>query len=366
MTERVIPLRPVHSRQVLRSAPAFAAGAELTDTRARPLRDLRISVTDRCNFRCRYCMPRSVFGADYPFLPSDALLSSAEITRMVRAFVALGVEKVRLTGGEPLLRKDIDTLIAALAPLSTRTGQPLELTLTTNGAALKHKARALREAGLRRITVSLDALDEALFQHMIDADFSVRDVLEGIEAAQAAGFAPIKINMVVQRGVNDHEIVPMARRFKGSGHVLRFIEFMDVGNSNAWRLQDVVPAAEVIQRIDALMPLEPLPAQYYGEVAQRWRYRDGDGEIGVVSSISQAFCHDCTRARLSADGQVYLCLFASQGHDFRPLLRDASVDETSLQAALAQVWRERTDRYSELRALNTQHEPRVEMSYIGG
>ncbi len=366
MTERVIPLHPQGHTRIPPLTAARAAGSELVDQLGRPLRDLRISVTDRCNFRCTYCMPKEVFGADYPFLQQGELLSFDEITRLTRHFIELGVEKVRLTGGEPLLRKDIEELVASLARLRTREGKPLDLTLTTNGALLKRKARALRDAGLARVTVSLDALDNAVFQRMNDAEFSVHDVLEGIDAATAAGLAPVKINMVVQQGVNDAQIVPMAQHFKGSGHVLRFIEFMDVGTTNGWNLARVVPAAEAIGRINAVMPLEPLDAQYLGEVAQRWRYRDGGGEIGVVSSITQTFCRDCTRARLSADGKVYLCLFATQGYDFRALLRDTSVNDDSLGAAVANVWRERTDRYSDLRASLKTPAARVEMSYIGG
>ncbi len=366
MTERVIPLYPSGRARIPPLTPAQVAGGERVDQLGRPVRDLRISVTDRCNFRCTYCMPKEVFGADYPFLQHSELLSFDEITRLARHFIALGVEKVRLTGGEPLLRKDIEALVERLSRLTTREGKPLELTLTTNGALLKRKARALREAGLARVTVSLDALDNAIFQRMNDAEFSVNDVLEGINTAAAAGLAPVKINMVVQRGVNDEQIVPMAQHFKGSGHVLRFIEFMDVGTTNGWALAHVLPSAEVIDRINAVMPLEALEAQYLGEVAQRWRYRDGQGEIGVVSSITQTFCRDCTRARLSADGKVYLCLFATQGYDFRALLRDASISDEALGTAVAHVWHERTDRYSELRASVKAPATRVEMSYIGG
>lgn len=366
MTERVIPLHPLKRAQVPDLAAVARTDGEVLDQLKRPLRDLRISVTDRCNFRCTYCMPKETFGADYAFLPQSELLSFDEIVRLTRSFIAHGVEKVRLTGGEPLLRKNIESLIEQLARLTTRAGQPLDLTLTTNGSVLKQKARALRDAGLARVTVSLDALDNTVFQRMNDADFSVDDVLEGINAATAAGLAPLKVNMVVQKGVNDAQIIPMAQHFKGSGHVLRFIEFMDVGNSNGWRMQAVLPSAEVIARIHAVLPLESLEAQYLGEVAQRWRYCDGSGEIGVVSSVTQAFCRDCTRARLSADGKVYLCLFASQGHDFRPLLRDAAVSDEQLHHAVAHVWRQRADRYSELRALSSNTATRVEMSYIGG
>jgi cyclic pyranopterin phosphate synthase len=339
------------------------------DRRDRPLRDLRISVTDRCNFRCTYCMPKEVFDRDYRFLPHAEVLSFEEITRLARQFVALGVEKLRLTGGEPLLRKNIEELIAQLAELRTPDGRPLDLTLTTNGSLLTRKARALAAAGLKRVTVSLDGLDDAVFRAMNDVDFPVADVLAGIDAAAAAGLGPIKVNMVVKRGVNDREIVPMARHFSGSGHILRFIEFMDVGTSNGWRLDDVVPSAEVLERIQRAMPLEPVGAAYTGEVAERWRYRDGGGEIGVISSVTQAFCRDCTRARLSTEGKLYLCLFATVGYDLRALLRGhggPAVDDATLRASIAQIWRDRNDHYSEIRSAATSGLKKVEMSYIGG
>ena len=331
-----------------------------TDTRERPLRDLRISVTDRCNFRCVYCMPKDVFGRDYPFLAHSDLLSFEEITRVARLFVAKGVTKIRLTGGEPLLRKHVERLIEMLAGI-----EGIDLTLTTNGALLARKAKALADAGLKRITVSLDALDDATFRRMNDVDFPVAQVLAGIEAAAAAGLAPIKINMVVKRGANEDSIVPMARRFRGSGHIVRFIEFMDVGATNGWRMDDVVPASEIVRRIDAELPLIDAERNYAGEVAERWCYRDGGGEIGVIASVTRAFCRDCTRVRLSTEGRLYTCLFANAGHDLRALLRQGGTD-AELATAIATVWRHRDDRYSEIRTENTARSPRIEMSYIGG
>ena len=333
---------------------------QLQDTLNRPLRDLRISVTDRCNFRCVYCMPKTVFGRDYAFLERKDLLSFEEITRLARSFVANGVEKIRLTGGEPLLRREIERLVAMLAEIPG-----LDLTLTTNGALLPQKAQALRNAGLKRVTVSLDAADDATFQAMNDVDFPVAKVLEGIEAAAAAGLAPVKVNMVVKKGVNEASIVPMARLFHGSGHILRFIEYMDVGATNGWRLDDVVSAAEIVRRITAELPLEPADANYRGETARRWRYTDGGGEIGVIASVTQAFCSDCTRARISAEGKLFTCLFATRGTDLRALLRGGAT-AGELDAAIAGVWRARTDRYSDLRSEATASLPKVEMSYIGG
>jgi len=331
------------------------------DTRGRPLHDLRISVTDRCNFRCVYCMPKDVFGRDYPFLPQAALLTFEEITRLARIFVDQGVRKIRLTGGEPLLRKNVERLVEMLAKLGD-----IDLTLTTNGALLARKARSLRNAGLDRITVSLDSLDDGVFRAMNDVDFPVGRVLEGIDAAAAAGLAPVKVNMVVKRSDNVTSIVPMARHFKGTGHVVRFIEYMDVGATNGWRMDEVVPAAEVVRMIDAEMPLEPIEPNYTGEVAERWRHRDGSGEIGVIASVTQAFCRDCTRARLSTDGKLYTCLFADDGYDLRALLREGRDDE-DVRRAIATIWRLRGDRYSEIRTANTPRSPaRVEMSYIGG
>ena len=331
----------------------------LLDERGRPLSDLRISVTDRCNFRCVYCMPKDVFGRDYPFLPQDALLSFEEIARIARTFAGLGVEKIRLTGGEPLLRRHVERLVAMLA------GLPVDLTLTTNGALLARKAKALADAGLKRVTVSLDALDDATFRAMGDTDTPVAQVLEGIEAAARAGLVPVKVNTVVKRGVNEHAILDLARRFRGTGHIVRFIEYMDVGATNGWRMDDVVPAAEIVERIGREFPLEPVDPNYAGEVAERWRYRDGAGEIGVIASVTQAFCRDCTRLRLSTDGKLYTCLFATEGHDLRALLRGGADDATIARAAAA-VWRGRADRYSELRTAATPRERRIEMSYIGG
>jgi len=330
------------------------------DTLGRPLHDLRISVTDRCNFRCTYCMPKDVFGRDYAFLRREQLLSFEEITRLARVFAGLGVEKIRLTGGEPLLRRDVETLIAMLAEIPG-----IDLTLTTNGSLLARKAEALARAGLTRVTVSLDSLDDEVFRAMNDVDFPVARVLEGIDAAAAAGLAPVKVNMVVKRGVNEGSILPMARRFRGTGHVLRFIEFMDVGSTNGWRLDDVVTAAEIVERIGAELPLEPVEPNYRGEVARRWRYEDGGGEIGVIASVTQPFCGDCTRARISAEGKLYTCLFGVRGHDLRALVRGGASDG-GLREAIAAVWRGRADRYSERRSQATTPEPRVEMSYIGG
>jgi len=326
---------------------------------------LRISVTDRCNFRCRYCMPREVFDGQHRFLPHDDLLSFEEITRFARIAVDLGVEKLRLTGGEPLLRRHIENLVGLLAPLRTRAGQPVDLTLTTNGALLARKARVLADAGLRRVTVSLDAIEDTVFTAMNDVDFPVADVLAGIEAAHAAGLAPVKVNMVVKRGMNDDQIIAMARHFRHTGCILRFIEFMDVGASNAWRLDDVVPSDEIVRRINAVFPIVPVEANYAGEVAERWRYVDGAGEIGVISSVSHAFCHDCTRARLSTDGKLYHCLFATRGHDLRALLR-GRYDDGQIAAAFAGLWQQRDDRYSELRGVATSAMQKIEMSYIGG
>jgi len=324
------------------------------------VRDLRISVTDRCNFRCVYCMPKTVFGRDYPFLPRADLLSFEEIERIARTLVARGVSKVRLTGGEPLLRHNIEKLIELLAQIPG-----LEITLTTNGSLLAQKAKALHDAGLRRVTVSLDALDDAIFKRMNDADYPVSKVLEGIEAAAAAGMTPVKINTVVKRDINDHEILPLARYFRNSGHILRFIEYMDVGSSNGWKLDEVVPSAEVLRITGNEYPLEPIDANYPGEVAQRWRYKDGAGEIGVISSVTQAFCDSCTRIRLSTDGKLYTCLFAGAGHDLRNLLRTGAND-AELDAAIANIWQARHDRYSQIRMAATPGIKKIEMSYIGG
>ena len=330
------------------------------DQRGRRMHDLRISVTDRCNFRCVYCMPKDVFGRDYPFLPHGELLTFEEITRLARIYVDLGVRKIRLTGGEPLLRKNIERLVEQLASLPG-----VDLTLTTNGALLAKKARALRAAGLARVTVSLDALDDTTFRAMNDVDFPVGRVLEGIEAAHAAGLAPIKINAVVKRGMNEHAILPLARHFRNSGHIVRFIEYMDVGHTNGWRMDDVVPAAEIVETIHGELPLEAIDANYPGEVAERWRYRDDSGEIGVIASVTQAFCRDCTRARLSTDGKMFTCLFATEGFDLRGLVR-GGYDNRQIQNAIAAIWHKRADRYSEIRSANTPRIAKVEMSYIGG
>jgi len=326
----------------------------------RKVRDLRISVTDRCNFRCVYCMPKEVFGKDYQFLERKEILSFEEIARVARIFRGLGVEKIRLTGGEPLVRRNLEQLIEMLAAIPG-----LDLTLTTNGSLLRQKARALKTAGLNRLTVSLDSLDDAVFRRMNDVDFPVTRVLEGIDAAAAAGLAPVKINMVVKRGENENGILPMARHFRGSGHILRFIEYMDVGHTNGWRMDDVVTAREIVDMIGAEAPLEPVDPNYRGEVAERWRYRDGSGEIGVIASVTQAFCRDCTRIRLSTDGKLYTCLFATTGHDVRALLRGGATDR-DISSTISEIWTRRGDRYSEIRTANTAKLQKIEMSYIGG
>ena len=331
------------------------------DAFGRMLKDLRISVTDRCNMRCVYCMPKDVFGPDYPYLGRSELLTYEEIVRLTRVLTGLGVRKVRLTGGEPLLRYDLEHLIEMLSHIAD-----IDLTLTTNGALLTlAKARALKTAGLRRLTVSLDSLDQSVFAHLNDVDFPVARVLAGIENAAAAGLSPIKINMVVLRSINLDSVLPMARYFHGSEHILRFIEYMDVGDTNGWKLDEVVPAAEIVALIGAEFPLEPVDPNYPGEVARRWRYLDGGGEIGLITSVSQPFCGDCTRLRLSARGELFTCLFASDGHDVRALLRSQASDE-QVSASVTDIWRQRDDRYSELRSSQTPRRPHVEMSYIGG
>jgi cyclic pyranopterin phosphate synthase len=367
VSSKIIPIADYRQIENLPPIPADAAppAGRLVDTRGRHLHDLRISVTDRCNFRCTYCMPKQVFDKSYQFLPHADILSFEEITRLASLFVAHGTEKIRLTGGEPLLRKNIERLIEMLAELRTPAGRPLDLTLTTNGSLLPKKAQSLRDAGLKRLTVSLDSLDDATFRAMNDVDFPVEKVLEGIAAAKAVGFDDIKVNMVVKRGVNDEGITDMARHFKGSGHIVRFIEFMDVGSSNGWRMHDVVPSEEVIERISRVAALEPVDANYNGEVAERWRYVDGGGEIGVISSVTQAFCSTCTRARLSVEGKLYTCLFAHAGHDLRALMRLGHTDE-DIAAAIGLIWQRRDDRYSEIRTAATAREKKIEMSYIGG
>ncbi len=368
MSYRVIPLVQATSTAVeervhvhaAADAPLDLSAPGPGDVRGRHMHDLRISVTDRCNFRCAYCMPKTVFGRDYPFLPRAEILTFDEIVRAARIFARLGVRKVRLTGGEPLLRRNIEHLIEMLAEIPE-----LELTLTTNGSLLAKKAKSLHAAGLHRITVSLDALDDETFRKLNDVDFPVADVLKGIDAAAEAGLTPVKVNMVVKRGTNDHAILPMARHFHGSGHILRFIEYMDVGSSNGWKLDEVVPSAEVVRRIDAEMPLVCDEPNYVGEVAERWHYRDGGGEVGVVSSVTQAFCATCTRVRLSTDGSLYTCLFAQKGHDIRGMLRGGASDEEII-ASMVNMWRMRSDNYSERRTANTPDLKKIEMSYIGG
>ncbi len=378
MSERVIPL--VDQRHPSLPLPAAVAptGRQPLDRLQRPLHDLRISVTDRCNFRCSYCMPKEVFDKDYAYLPHSALLSFEEITRLANVFVQRGVRKIRLTGGEPLLRKNIEILIEQLAALRTPDGQALDLTLTTNGSLLARKAQSLKDAGLQRVTVSLDGLDDTVFRRMNDVDFPVAEVLEGIEAAQAAGLGPIKVNMVVKRGTNDHEIIAMARHFRGTGVVLRFIEYMDVGATNGWRMDEVLPSAQVIERLQAEWPLLALQHSAPGETAERWGYADALGrhdpslgEIGVISSVTQAFCGDCNRARLSTEGRLYLCLFASQGYDLRQLLREKQASDADIAGVIDAIWQGRGDRYSQLRSqmppdTGTAAARRVEMSYIGG
>ena len=378
MSERVIPL--VDQRHPSLPLPAAVAptGEHPLDRLQRPLHDLRISVTDRCNFRCSYCMPKEVFDKDYAYLPHSALLSFEEITRLANVFVQRGVRKIRLTGGEPLLRKNIEILIEQLAGLRTPDGQPLDLTLTTNGSLLARKAKSLRDAGLQRVTVSLDGLDDTVFRRMNDVDFPVAEVLEGIEAARAVGLGPVKVNMVVKRGTNEHEIIPMAQHFRGTGVVLRFIEYMDVGATNGWRMDEVLPSAQVIERLQTEWPLVALQHAATGETAERWGYADAQGqhdpalgEVGVISSVTQAFCGDCNRARLSTEGRLYLCLFASQGYDLRQLLREKQAADDEIAGVIDAIWQGRGDRYSQLRSAmppDASSAPvrRVEMSYIGG
>lgn len=385
VSERVIPIisQPLGNLSIPNdiAAEVWRPGQAVRDTRQRPLHDLRISVTDRCNFRCSYCMPKEVFDNDYKYLPQSALLTFEEITRAAQSFIDLGVEKIRLTGGEPLLRKNLEILIGQLAALKTLDGKALDLTLTTNGSLLARKAQALKDAGLKRVTVSLDGLDDLVFKRMNDVDFPVSDVLEGIEAARKVGLGPLKVNMVVKRGTNEQEILPMARYFRGQGLALRFIEYMDVGATNGWRMNEVMPSAEVLQLLQTEMSLTPLDPSQTGETAERWGYLNAQGvydpalgEIGFISSVTKAFCHDCNRARLTTEGQLYLCLFASQGYDLKPLIRSNSHPQ-ELTQAIANIWSQRTDRYSELRSglpADTQNDlagalqRKVEMSYIGG
>ena len=385
VSERVIPIitHPLGNLAIPQSGTNISlhSGEALKDAHSRPLHDLRISVTDRCNFRCSYCMPKEVFDNDYQYLPQSSLLTFEEITRTAKSFIALGVEKIRLTGGEPLLRKNLEILISQLAALQTLNGKALDLTLTTNGSLLARKAQILKAAGLNRVTVSLDGLDDAVFKHMNDVDFPVSDVLEGIEAARKAGLGPIKVNMVVKRGTNEQEILPMARYFRGQGIALRFIEYMDVGATNGWRMNEVMPSAEVLALLQSEMSLTPLSPSQKGETAERWGYLNANGEhdpslgeIGFISSVTKAFCSDCNRARLTTEGQLYLCLFATQGYDLKSLIRSETHAE-SLTQAIANIWSQRTDRYSELRSslphdsqneLTASPQRKVEMSYIGG
>lgn len=370
MSSKIINIAEQDTLHLRRSAPeTFILGNSLLDVRARPLQDLRISLTDRCNFRCVYCMPREIFDKDHDFLPRSSLLSFEEIVRLTQIFVAHGVTKIRLTGGEPLLRKHIEKLIEQLANIKTPDGRDLDLTLTTNGSLLAKKAQSLKDAGLSRITVSLDSLDDATFKRMNDAGFPVSDVLDGLEVAHAVGLKSIKVNMVVKGGLNDHEIVPMARYFKDSPFILRFIEYMDVGASNGWKMNEVIPSAEVIQRISEQMPMEKILTGNPSDTAERWRYINGGGEVGVISSVTKAFCHSCVRARISTEGVLYTCLFADSGFDLRELMRVGKSDQ-EISTAIAQLWRIREDRYSELRTAQTDDVTpigrRIEMSYIGG
>jgi GTP 3',8-cyclase len=371
MTEKIIPIADARYHGTLPIIPqqAITPTGLLQDRLGRRLHDLRISVTDRCNFRCTYCMPKSVFDKDYSFLPQTALLNFEEIERLARLFVRHGVEKIRLTGGEPLLRKHLEQLIEKLARLSTPEGKPVEITLTTNGALLTKRAAALKSSGLSRITVSLDAIDDVVFRQMNDVDFPIQQVLDGIAAAGQSGFQSIKVNMVVKRGVNDHQVLPMVEYFKGSDQVLRFIEFMDVGSSNGWEMKDVVPSREVLDQIHQHYPLSSMQPNYDGEVAQRWQFADGSGEIGVISSVTQSFCQTCTRLRLSTEGKLFTCLFATTGQDLRGLLRSGASD-IDITGAIGLIWQERSDRYSELRTALTPGSAaaraKVEMSYIGG
>lgn len=372
MTDRVIQLVSESTRNIpLNFAPVASDAVPVRDTLQRKIHDLRISVTDRCNFRCVYCMPKAVFNKDYQFLPHSELLSFEEIEKVAKVFAKLGVEKIRLTGGEPLLRKNLEALVEKLSNIQTIHGKKIELTLTTNGTLLRKKAQVLKNAGLDRITVSLDALSEKVFRQMNDVDFSVAEVLDGIEAAAEAQLGPIKVNMVVKKGLNDHEIIPMAKYFKNTPHILRFIEYMDVGASNGWKMDEVIPSREVLNRISTeLSPLECIDPNYTGEVAERWRYKGEQGEVGVISSVTQAFCKDCSRIRLSTEGKLYTCLFANRGHDIRTLIRTQEhQDQTDLllENAIRNLWAARTDRYSEIRSENTtQTRDRIEMSYIGG
>jgi len=365
MSGIIIPIVDQRSQRGL-AIPSLTrplAGGTLADTRGRQIRDLRISVTDRCNFRCTYCMPKEVFDSNYPYLPHNEVLTFEEITRVARIAVGLGVKKIRLTGGEPLMRRGIEDLVGMLAAIDG-----IDLTLTTNGSALKAKAGQLKAAGLDRLTVSLDSLDDATFRAMNDVDYPVAKVLDAIEAANAAGFDQVKINMVVKRGVNDHQIVDMARYFRNGKNIVRFIEFMDVGSTNGWRMDDVIASREVVSHINAVFPCTPANPNHVGEVAKRWRYQDGGGEFGVISSVTEAFCATCTRARLSTDGSIYTCLFAQKGYDIKSMLRSGvdEADNDAIAAALGGIWQQRRDNYSETRTAETAKERKVEMSFIGG
>lgn len=365
MTGRILNTSSSSLSPVRKPSVVPQQGVGLRDQLQRPLRDLRISVTDRCNFRCTYCMPREVFGSDHEFLPQPQLLSFEEIVRIAKIAVQMGVQKIRLTGGEPLLRKHIENLIALLAQLRTPEGKPVELAMTTNATLLAQKASALKAAGLHRVTVSLDALDSSRFTQLSDSNVAVERVLAGIEKAAEVGLAPVKVNMVVRKGINDDQIIPMARHFKGRGHALRFIEYMDVGNTNGWNLDEVITGQQIVDSLAQEFDIEPVASDYYGEVADRYRYKDGSGEFGIITSVSNPFCGDCTRMRLSPEGQFFLCLFASRGYDVRQLLRSEASDN-EIAAHMMEVWRGRADRYSELRGQGSVGLDKIEMSYIGG
>lgn len=371
MPKKIIPIVDYRHAKSVPTIPTLMEEPNglIGDAFGRPLQDLRISLTDRCNFRCVYCMPIESFGKDHVFMPRSSMMTFEEITRVAKIFIAHGVTKIRLTGGEPLLRKQVENLIEMLAQLKTYDNKSLDLTLTTNGVLLGRKAQALKDAGLNRVTVSLDSLDDATFKRMNGVDFPVSDVLHSLDIAHSVGLGPIKINMVVKKGMNDQEILPMARHFKGSPFILRFIEYMDVGSSNQWEMNEVIPSAEVVRRISESMPLEEVEPNYTGETAERWRYKDGGGEIGVISSITKTFCHECVRARLSTEGKLYTCLFAESGHDLRALIQTGKTDQ-EISTALAHLWRLRADQYSELRSANTRNKTssgkKIEMSYIGG
>ncbi len=367
MSRKVIPIKYV-TKTIPLAGEVHREGAHWVDTRGRPLRDIRISVTDRCNFRCRYCMPKEKFEKEHLFLAHTEILSFEEIIRLARIAVENGVEKIRLTGGEPLLRKGIENLITELDKLKTWNGKPLDVALTTNGSALQAKAKALAAAGLKRLTVSLDAMDPEIYKQLNDVDFPIERTLAGIETAQKAGISSVKINVVVKRGTNEKELIKIAEHFRGTGVIVRYIEYMDVGATNGWRMDDVIPSRQIVEEINSRYPIEPVDPNYPGEVATRWRYKDGMGEIGFISSVSEPFCRECSRIRLSVDGKLYKCLFATEGFDIRQMLRGGASDE-EIEDAIGRIWSARDDHYSEIRTAETSAERakhKIEMSYIGG